>query len=341
LKQSAVVAKMSSSSSSVNPNQQQSNGDSNGTTVMTATNSANNNKEATKAATKQQPDEMVQTMSTSALEAKLRQLRQASQEHSQILTQKLASSQGGSAGQNLLHIGTSLSTLPPDLHNLSTQLHPVFCNTVENVERNHILALQALVQQATAVRAAGRRVTTAAEAADLYADFCAAEKSVRLLQSSLRRNGAGGSGGSGASAGYFDGKKKGGQQQRHTSRQSQQNGDDDESDNDDNKDDIHENGDILGMCCNVFVDLRGFLALVTKTSSIISLSLSPLRPNVFMLVDATLQNTRRTSSCSVLGTSGTRYTLLGGRVACRQSTRFRSHCIIHQTTDRYQRWWWW
>ena len=112
---------------------------------------------------------------------------------------------------------------------------------------------------ATAVRAAGRRVTTAAEAADLYADFCAAEKSVRLLQSSSRRNGGSGSGAGAGAGGYFNGKKKGQQQQqRHTSRQSQQIGDGDESDNDDSKDDINENGDILGMCCNISLDLKGF-----------------------------------------------------------------------------------
>jgi hypothetical protein len=183
----------------------------------------------------------VQTMSTSALEAKLRQLRQASQEHSQILTQKLASSQ---SGQNLLHIGTSLSTLPPDLHNLLTQLHPVL-STVEGVERNHILALQALVQQATAVRAAGRRVQTAADAADLYADFCAAEKSVQRETVRL---------------GYF-GKNNNRNHHHHRSRllysqqqqrRQQKNDDDDSSsrggggDHDVDDDNINEDGDILG-----------------------------------------------------------------------------------------------
>jgi hypothetical protein len=247
-----------SSSSSVNQNQnQQSNGggsaataaaatsNSGGTTIAPSSGGASStahNKEPTTSTAKQQQQqaekEAIQTMSTSALEAKLRQLRQASQEHSQILTQKLASSQG--AGQNLLHIGTSLSTLPPDLHNLSTQLHPVFLSTVEGVERNHVLALQALVGQATAVRATGRRVTTAADAADLYADFCAAEKSVQAV---VQTRGGGSSGGGGG-GGYFNGKKE---QQGNRPRQSQQhqNGDDDESDNG-NDANIYEDGDVRG-----------------------------------------------------------------------------------------------
>jgi hypothetical protein len=201
---------------------------SNGTGAVTSGTSAVDTK-ANKEAAKQQQPEIVQTMSTSALEAKLRQLRQESQEHSQILTQKLASSQ---SGQNLLHIGTSLSTLPPDLHNLLTQLHPVL-STVEGVERNHIVALQALVQQATAVRAAGRRVHTAADAADLYADFCAAEKSVQ--RETVRQSGGGGSGG------YFNGKND---KSRRFS--SQQQNDDDENIDYYNDDDFNEDGDILG-----------------------------------------------------------------------------------------------
>jgi hypothetical protein len=57
-------------------------------------------------------------LSTSALENKLRQLREESNQLNQELPKKLASSQ---SGQNLLHIGSSLSTLPPDLHSLSSK----------------------------------------------------------------------------------------------------------------------------------------------------------------------------------------------------------------------------
>jgi conserved oligomeric Golgi complex subunit 2 len=86
-------------------------------------------------------DELVPTaMSTSALETKLKELRERSNKHSQLLTAKLASSQ---SGQNLLHIGTSLSTLPPDLHSLLTQLHPVLSSaeTTEKVHHEHLSKL--------------------------------------------------------------------------------------------------------------------------------------------------------------------------------------------------------
>ena len=57
--------------------------------------------------------DVISSLSTVALDHKLRCLREISNQHSQALTQKLANSQ---SGQNLLHIGSSLSTLPPDLH---------------------------------------------------------------------------------------------------------------------------------------------------------------------------------------------------------------------------------
>lgn len=118
--------------------------------------------------------EEIPNLSTSALESKLNQLREAASEHSQVLTQKLASS---SSGQNLLHIGTSLSTLPPDLHTLLTHMHP-FVNVLEGYEQEQRQALTALVEKATAIRHDQHRVRTAQRAADLYADLTAAEACV-------------------------------------------------------------------------------------------------------------------------------------------------------------------
>ena len=115
--------------------------------------------------------EDIPNMNTSALEMKLRQVRDAAQEHSQILTQKLASSP---SGQNLLHIGTSLSTLPPDLHTLLTHMHP-FVNVLEGFEQDQRKALTTLVEKATAIRQDQHRVRTAERAADLYADLTSAE----------------------------------------------------------------------------------------------------------------------------------------------------------------------
>lgn len=128
-------------------------------------------------------DEPIVAMPTSALEAKLRALREKSNEHSQILTQKLASSQ---SGQNLLHIGTSLSTLPPDLHSLLTQLHPVL-SAAEATEQVQIKKLQDLVQNANEIRTEQRRMIHASECADLYQDLLAAERDVKR-DASWRRN---------------------------------------------------------------------------------------------------------------------------------------------------------
>jgi hypothetical protein len=121
-------------------------------------------------------------MSTSALEAKLKELREKSNKHSQILTAKLASSQ---SGQNLLHIGTSLSTLPPDLHSLLTQLHPVL-SSAEATEKQFLQRLQRLVQCGNEIRLEERRVQTARDCAELYQDLLAAEAVVKRDASSRR-----------------------------------------------------------------------------------------------------------------------------------------------------------
>lgn len=114
-------------------------------------------------------------MSTSALQAKLKDLKEKSNKHGQILTAKLASSQ---SGQNLLHIGTSLSTLPPDLHSLLTQLHPVLSAT-ESTEKQYMHRLEKLVECANQIRSEQRRVNHAKECAALYQDLLAAEQVVK------------------------------------------------------------------------------------------------------------------------------------------------------------------
>lgn len=123
-------------------------------------------------------------MSTSALQAKLKDLKEKSNKHSQILTAKLASSQ---SGQNLLHIGTSLSTLPPDLHSLLTQLHPVLSAT-EATEKQYVHRLEKLVECGNEIRVEQRRVEHARECADLYQDLLAAEKVVKRDANHRRSN---------------------------------------------------------------------------------------------------------------------------------------------------------
>ena len=122
------------------------------------------------------PEELqVTALPTTALEAKLRTLREQSQKHSQALTQKLATSQ---SGQNLLHIGTSLSTLPPDLHSLLTQLHPLLSATEGN-EKECFELLEKLVTFANDIRILQRRIDNAQDCAKLYEDLEASERDVK------------------------------------------------------------------------------------------------------------------------------------------------------------------
>ncbi|CAJ1917402.1 unnamed protein product [Cylindrotheca closterium] len=114
-------------------------------------------------------------MSTSALETKLKGLKGKAKEHSQILTAKLATSQ---SGQNLLHIGTSLSSLPPDLHTLLTQLHPVL-SSAETTEKQYLQHLEKFVNCGMEIRKEERRVHNAKECASLYQDLVAAERVVK------------------------------------------------------------------------------------------------------------------------------------------------------------------
>lgn len=115
-------------------------------------------------------------LSTAALQHKYQQLRDQADQHGQLLTQKLASSQ---SGQNLLHMGSSLSTLPTDLHFLLTQLHPLL-QAVEQTEGSLSSKLNNICERALLIRKQQRRVLHAQECADSYQDLRAAEKIVQL-----------------------------------------------------------------------------------------------------------------------------------------------------------------
>mmetsp|Transcript_2429 Transcript_2429/g.3586 ORF Transcript_2429/g.3586 Transcript_2429/m.3586 type:complete len:855 (+) Transcript_2429:25-2589(+) len=129
-------------------------------------------------------DEIASALSTQALEQKLITLREQSNKHSQTLTQKLATSQ---SGQNLLHIGSSLSTLPPDLHALLTQLHPVL-SAAESSEKQHLNNLQKLVAGGNDIRVQQRRADHASQCADLYEDLMSAELHAQRDASMRKRN---------------------------------------------------------------------------------------------------------------------------------------------------------
>lgn len=177
---------------------------------------------------KHEPEEFISSnLSTSALENKLRQLREESNQLNQELTQKLASSQ---SGQNLLHIGSSLSTLPPDLHSLLTQLHPVL-SASELFEKQNLQDLQRLTDVVTEIRTQQQRSLHASECADLYADLTAAESKVQSSRSAFdsdvqhakQRNGNGNGNGT---VGFA-------QEERHV----------DPDDEDDDEDDDNQGGD--------------------------------------------------------------------------------------------------
>ncbi|GAX10474.1 hypothetical protein FisN_21Lh173 [Fistulifera solaris] len=115
-------------------------------------------------------------LSTAALQHKYQQLKDQAEQHGQILTQKLASSQ---SGQNLLHMGSSLSTLPTDLHFLLTQLHPLL-QGVEQSEGSLSSKLNNICERALVIKKHQRRVIHAQECADSFEDLLAAEKIVQL-----------------------------------------------------------------------------------------------------------------------------------------------------------------
>lgn len=125
-------------------------------------------------------------MSTSALENKLRVLKEKAKEHSQVLTAKLATSQ---SGQNLLHIGTSLSSLPPDLHTLLTQLHPVL-SSAETTEKQYLSHLEKFVNCGMEIRKEERRVHNSKECASLYQDLVAAERVIKKDAADRRDEGS-------------------------------------------------------------------------------------------------------------------------------------------------------
>jgi hypothetical protein len=114
-------------------------------------------------------------LSTLALQQLLQQLQQQSQQQSAQLTQKLATSQ---SGQNLLHIGSSLSTLPPDLHLLLTSLHPLLQQS-EATEKSVLAALQKLVQAGLDLKHAMHRVESSRQCAELVEELAVCERIVQ------------------------------------------------------------------------------------------------------------------------------------------------------------------
>jgi len=114
-------------------------------------------------------------LATPNLESRLSLLRSQSTNLSSTLTQRLATSQ---SGQNLLHIGPSLQSLPPDLHSLLRNLRPIL-GEVEKYESLSRDELTRLVDKGNEIRGAVKKVREAGDCAMIYGDLCRSEEEVR------------------------------------------------------------------------------------------------------------------------------------------------------------------
>jgi hypothetical protein len=116
-------------------------------------------------------------MSNSTLEAKAKQLREESAKHSAVLTQKLANSD---SGQNLLHIGTALSSLPPDLHSALSSLQPLTAATATS-EEHQTDQLTDILKCRKEIEHQRLRCRQAQSAIDVYGDLVAVEATLQYL----------------------------------------------------------------------------------------------------------------------------------------------------------------
>ena len=124
------------------------------------------------------------TYTTSSLESQLRTLKERSQSLSQSLTQKLATSQ---SGQNLLHIGPSLSTLPPDLHSLITNLQPLK-RDIEQFQEKCYAEYKLLNESSHNIEYMLKRCRNSNDCANMYQDLVSAEQDILNYTNSNNNN---------------------------------------------------------------------------------------------------------------------------------------------------------
>lgn len=111
-------------------------------------------------------------LSTPLLHSKLTTLKNKSATLASTLTAKLASSP---SGQSLLHIGPSLSTLPPDLQSLLASLEPLLKQVTEYEKLNQAELIR-IVTAGKVVESECRRAEHARECNGLLMDLVAAEE---------------------------------------------------------------------------------------------------------------------------------------------------------------------
>ncbi len=122
-------------------------------------------------------------LSTPLLNSKLTTLKSQSATLASTLTAKLASSP---SGQSLLHIGPSLSTLPPDIQSLLASLEPML-HQIEEYEKYNQNELIRIVTAGKLVEAECRRAANARECNDLLSGLVAAEE-ILSSYSDIRKN---------------------------------------------------------------------------------------------------------------------------------------------------------
>uniref|UniRef100_A0A7S3V8Q4 COG complex component COG2 C-terminal domain-containing protein n=1 Tax=Chaetoceros debilis TaxID=122233 RepID=A0A7S3V8Q4_9STRA len=123
-------------------------------------------------------------LSTPLLNSKLTTLRSQSSTLSSTLTAKLASSP---SGQSLLHIGPSLSTLPPDLHSLLTAVTPML-EQVRQYEKHNQKELVRIVTAGKLIERECRRAEHSKDCTQILRDLVAVEKILEQDQKNSNSN---------------------------------------------------------------------------------------------------------------------------------------------------------
>ena len=114
-------------------------------------------------------------LSTPLLQSKLSHLQSQSASLASTLTARLASSP---SGQSLLHMGPSLSTLPPDLHSLLSAVEPL-CKSVADYQNLNQVELVRIVTAGKVIEREVRRGRQAELCRGLWNQLCAAETIVK------------------------------------------------------------------------------------------------------------------------------------------------------------------
>ena len=168
------------------------------------------------------------TSTTHQLQQRLSSLKAQSTNLSSELTRRLATSR---SGQSLLHIGPSLSTLPPDLSSLADAITP-FLDDVANYEAGNVEECERLTAQYRTIDTLLIRTKYARECSTLYDELIVAERIViadveqRMKEVTLHAAAAAGGGGGGG--GSKTGKKK------KDEKKVEEDDSDDEDEDDDN-----------------------------------------------------------------------------------------------------------